>query len=157
MSIWFKKVSGPYGWMGNMAPYPIYFNGEMWRTSEALFQALRYANPSIMAQIQAEQSPMGANMVAKSGVNTPHRVIVPMSRQDVQNMKLCVMLKFTQHPNLSNLLLATGNQIIFEDASGRKKVNDLFWGAHPNPANPNVALQGNNVMGEILMEIRAIL
>jgi predicted NAD-dependent protein-ADP-ribosyltransferase YbiA (DUF1768 family) len=100
---------------------------------------------------------MGAKMVAKSGVNTPHRVIVPMSRQDVQNMKLCVMLKFTQHPNLSNLLLATGNQIIFEDASGRKKVNDLFWGAHPNPANPNVALQGNNVMGEILMEIRAIL
>ncbi len=157
MSIWFKKVSAPYGWMGNMAPYPIYFNGEMWRTSEALFQALRYANPAIMAQIQAEQSPMGAKMVAKSGVNTPNRVMVPMSRQDVQNMKLCVMLKFTQHPNLANLLLATGNQIIFEDASGRKKVNDLFWGAHPNPANPNVALQGNNVMGKILMEIRAIL
>ena len=46
-SIWFKKVAEPYGWMGNMAPYPIKFDGKVWLTSEALFQSMRYDDVSV--------------------------------------------------------------------------------------------------------------
>ena len=108
---------------------------------------MRFNDPIIKGVIQAKESPMAAKMIAKKTIYRKHRVIEPMSPQDIANMEACVLLKFQQHPKIARLLLATGNQIIFEDASGRKRVNDLFWGAHPNPANPNVSLQGNNVMG----------
>ena len=38
----FSKVALPYGWLGNMAPYPIIYEGKRWRTIEALFQSLRF-------------------------------------------------------------------------------------------------------------------
>ena len=157
MPIWFKKVADPYGWMGNMAPYPITYNGKVWRTSEALFQSLRYADPVIIEQIRQQKSPMGAKLVAKSSVNIVHRVIDAMSPQDVVNMEMCVLLKFQQHPDIAKLLKATAPNPIYEDATNRNKVNDLFWGAHRNPQNPNHPINGLNKMGEILMQVRAII
>ena len=32
MSLWFNGVNEPNGWMGNMAPYPIKYNGKVWLT-----------------------------------------------------------------------------------------------------------------------------
>ncbi|MBM3185779.1 MAG: NADAR family protein [Bacteroidota bacterium] len=157
MPIWFKKVKEPYGWMGNMAPYPITYSGVVWRTSEALFQSLRYADPTIIEQIRQERSPMGAKFVAKSGVNIVHRVIEPMSPRDVTNMEMCVLLKFQQHDDIAMLLKATTPHQIYENATGRKKVNDLFWGAHQDPNNPDFPIQGQNTMGEILMRVRSII
>ena len=156
-NIWFKKVAEQYGWMGNMAPYPITYNGKVWRTSEALFQSLRYADPVIIEQIRQQKSPMGAKLVAKSSVNIVHRVIDAMSPQDVANMEMCVLLKFQQHPDIAKLLKATVPNPIYEDATNRNKVNDLFWGAHRNPQNPNHPINGLNKMGEILMQVRLII
>ena len=34
----FTKVALPFGWLGNMAPYPVTYGGKAWRTTEALFQ-----------------------------------------------------------------------------------------------------------------------
>ena len=47
MSLWFNGVNEPNGWMGNMAPYPIPYNGQVWLTSEALFQSMRFNDPLI--------------------------------------------------------------------------------------------------------------
>ncbi len=79
MSLWFKGVKEPNGWMGNMAPYPITYNGQVWRTSEALFQAMRFNDPLIKGLIQAENSPMAAKMIAKKTIYRKHRIIKPMS------------------------------------------------------------------------------
>jgi ribA/ribD-fused uncharacterized protein len=155
MSLWFKGVNEPNGWMGNMAPYPITYNGQVWRTSEALFQSMRFNDPLIKGVIQAEGSPMSAKMKAKS--HRANYIIAPMSPQDIANMEACVLLKFQQHPKIARLLMATGNHTIYEDASGRNKPNDLFWGAHRDPKNPILPINGQNRMGEILMKVRGIL
>lgn len=157
MSIWFKKVKEPYGWMGNMAPYPITYKGKVWRTSEALFQALRYNDPIIIEQIRQQKSPMAAKLVSKNKMNIVHRVIEAMSPQDVANMEMCVLLKFQQHLDIAKLLKATDFHHIYEDATNRNKVNDLFWGAQRDPNNPNQAIKGLNTMGEILMRVREII
>ena len=157
MSIWFKGVNEPNGWMGNMAPYPITYNGQVWRTSEALFQSMRFNDPLIKGVIQAEESPMAAKMIAKKIIYRKHRVIEPMSPQDIANMEACVLLKFQQHPKIARLLMATGKHPIYEDASGRNKSNDLFWGVHRDPKNPIMPINGQNRMGEILMKVRGIL
>jgi predicted NAD-dependent protein-ADP-ribosyltransferase YbiA (DUF1768 family) len=46
--IGFTKVDLPYGWMGNMAAYPLKYENKVWLTSEALFQALRFDDIEIL-------------------------------------------------------------------------------------------------------------
>ena len=148
-SIWFKKVAEPFGWMGNMAPYPIEFEGKIWRTSEALFQAMRYEDVEIKELIRAEKSPMGAKMKAKKYKDK--MVVVPMSVDDVENMKKCVRLKFDQHPKIKDLLMKTHGRLIFEDIGNRNGERHKFWGA--KKVSDSVG-NGVNTMGKILMELR---
>ena len=146
----FSKVALPYGWLGNMAPYPIIYEGKRWRTIEALFQSLRFTDENIIEAIRNEKSPMGAKMKAKSFKSSYS--ISPLSQQDIENMKLCLQLKFSQHSDLRNKLLKTGEHTIIEDIGSRRVARHEFWGAYKNEKNEWV---GNNLMGKLLMELRA--
>ena len=66
-TIAFTKVTLPYGWLGNMAPFPVLYGLLEWRTTEALFQALRFAaDDPVRELIRAEKSPMAAKMPRSS-------------------------------------------------------------------------------------------
>lgn len=149
MSIWFKKVKEEYGWMGNMAPYPIKFDGKVWLTSEALFQGMRYDVVGIKEIIRSEKSPMGAKMKAKKFKD--QMVVVPMSAEDVENMRKCVRMKFDQHPDLKKELMKTKGVFIYEDIGNRNGERHKFWGAKKISENEG---DGQNMMGKILMELR---
>lgn len=144
----FTKVNLPYGWLGNMAPYPIEFNGQVWRTSEALFQALRFESLEIREIIRDQKSPMSAKMKAKPF--NKQMVIAPCSAEDLDNMRLCIRLKFDQHSTLKEKLLKTGDHEIIEDIGSRSGPRHLFWGAK----RINGLWQGENNMGKLLMELR---
>ena len=144
----FSKVDLPYGWMGNMSPYKIEFEGKIWLTSEALFQAMRFKDESIRELIRLEKSPMSAKMKAKKFKD--QMVVIPMSMEDVENMKKCVRLKMEQHQVLREKLLRTGKFRIIEDIGIRRKERDMFWGAYKE----NDKWIGENTMGKIWMEIR---
>jgi ribA/ribD-fused uncharacterized protein len=145
----FNKVKEEFGWLGNMAPYSINYENQIWKTSEALFQAMRFNNPEIRELIRKEKSPMGAKMKAKS--HQKFRVVEPMSDEDVENMKKCVRLKFEQNPEIRIMLLGTGDSEIIEDIGNRNGERHKFWGA--KRVNEN-QFDGINMMGEILMELR---
>ena len=147
--IWFKKVKEEYGWMGNMAPYPITFEGKVWRTSEALFQGMRFDDEVIKEIIRKEKSPMGAKMKAKK--YSDQMVVVPMSELDVEQMKKCVRMKFDQHPALKKMLMDTVGSHIYEDIGNRKGERHKFWGVKKINENEG---EGQNMMGRILMELR---
>lgn len=148
-AIGFTKVALPYGWMGNMSPYPIEYGGVIWRTSEALFQAMRFTDPEIKEAIRAEKSPMGAKFKAKSFAD--QRTVEPLSKEDVDNMKLCVRLKVEQHPGLKHELIRTQNTYIFEDVTARGlRGSNAFWGA----LRTDYTRTGMNVLGKIWMELR---
>lgn len=145
----FTKVALPYGWLGNMSPYPIQFNGLTWRTSEALFQALRFKDQEIQELIRAEKSPMGAKMVMKS--NVKDIVVEPHSDKDLLNMKMCLRFKLNQHPNLIKDLIDTGDARIIEDVTKRgNKGGNLFWGA----MLVDDEWVGQNKLGELWMTLR---
>lgn len=148
-SVWFKKVAEKYGWMGNMAPYPIMYNGKVWLTSEALFQGMRYDDEEIKEIIRKEKSPMGAKMKAKKYKD--QMVVIPMSPQDVENMRKCVKMKFDQHPQLKKELMNTKGAFIYEDIGNRNGERHKFWGAKKISENEG---DGQNMMGRILMELR---
>ena len=145
----FSKVDLPYGWLGNMSPFPITFEEKIWKTSEALFQALRFDNEKIREELRLQLSPMGAKMKAKTYRNSLS--IVPCSDQDVENMKVCLKLKFTQHTELREKLLRTGDHTIVEDLVKRRGDRHLFWGAYKSIDNEWV---GKNTLGLLLMSLR---
>ena len=148
-NVWFKKVAEEYGWMGNMAPYPIKFDGKVWRTSEALFQCMRFDDDNVKEIIRGEKSPMGAKMKAKK--YRDQMVVVPMSELDVENMRKCVKMKFDAHPQLKRQLMNTKDAFIYEDIGNRNGERHKFWGAKKWSESEGA---GNNMMGKILMDLR---
>jgi ribA/ribD-fused uncharacterized protein len=148
----FTSVALPYGWMGNMAPYPLNFENRVWRTSEALFQAMRFENEELSELIRSQTSPMAAKMKAKSNRN--QMILEPHSGEDLDNMRLVIDLKFGQHPTLAEMLIKTGNSYIYENVEKRKSKSGLFWGAIFDNENN---MRGQNQLGLILMEKRAAL
>ena len=145
----FTKVALPYGWLGNMSPFPLEFGGKQWRTSEALFQALRFKDQAIQELIREEKSPMGAKFIMKA--HKEHMTIEPHSKKDVMNMKMCLKLKLQQHPSLVEELINTGDKIIIEDVTARgDKGGNLFWGAMLVDGE----WVGENTLGKLWMDLR---
>jgi ribA/ribD-fused uncharacterized protein len=149
MTIAFTKVRLPYGWMGNMAPYPITHGGLLWRTSEALFQALRLPEGhEVRELIRTQKSPMAAKMTAKRYAS--ERTVVPMSEIDVDLMRTVLRLKVSQHPDLTGFLVRTGSERLIEDCSNRPNESGLFWGA----ALRGDQWVGKNTLGRLWEELR---
>jgi ribA/ribD-fused uncharacterized protein len=150
MEISFTKVNLPYGWLGNMAPYPVEYGGKQYRTTEALFQVLRFQGfPDIQEKIREQKSPMSAKMIAKG-----NKHLIPdyefCGTQDIEHMELCLRLKLEQHPQLKEDLLATKDYPIIENCSSRPHGTGLIWGA----AFINNEWQGQNILGKLWEKIR---
>ena len=150
-----RAVNEEYGWLGNMSPHPVQYDGKWWKTAEALFQALRFPmsavndkGENIREMIRAQKSPMAAKMKAKS--SKTQMIIIPMGNEDLQNMRMVLRLKFNCNP-LESDLLATGERFIVEDCSKRPSKSGLFWGAKKLPDG---TWRGTNMLGKLLMELR---
>ena len=146
----FTGVDKPYGWLGNMAPFRIDYKRQRWLTSEALFQSMRYDDLKVKEIIRAEKSPLSAKM--KSKTNKDLMVVEPCSPEDLENMRLCIRLKFEQNPVIKEKLKKTFPHEIIEDVSKRNGARHEFWGARNNGGN----WTGQNHMGKLLMELRDI-
>jgi predicted NAD-dependent protein-ADP-ribosyltransferase YbiA (DUF1768 family) len=156
--IGFTKVDLPYGWLGNMSPFWIEHEGKRYRSTEALFQCLRFdgcpqaERELAVKEIMAEPSPMIAKNKAKS-----HRKKLGFNKADIGNeediarMKFCLKLKLQQHPHLVGKLLYTKDAFIVEDCTDRKKSSTgEIWGAKL----VNNEWIGRNLLGNLWMELR---
>ena len=149
----FTKISLPYGWLGNMAPYPITDEtGRIWRTTEHLFQALRFSDEDVRNAIGRTVSAMSAKMLARA--NASRMTVVPQSEADIDNMRYCLRLKVEQYPELRQQLLATGDELIVEDVTNRQRGSALYWGGVPTVDG---SFRGINRLGALWMELRAVL
>ena len=154
-----RKVAEPGGWLSNMSPHPVEFQGLKWWHAEALFQALRFAPDDEEARqaVRDPRSPMAAKMIAKR--YKARQVVVPLSDRDVANMRLCIRLKLESHPDLVRRLQASGDALLVEDCSSRgRRANNLFWGAVRVPdsvARLGHVWEGQNMLGRLWMEERA--
>lgn len=150
--ITFTKVKLPFGWLGNMSPHTIAFEGKLWRTAEALFQAMRFdktTDREIITAIHASMSPMSAKMIAKRYVDK--MIITPRSAEDVLNMMTILRLKAVQHADLKFQLIKTGDAQLIEDVSARPNESGLFWGAR---RLADGTWSGQNKLGRTWMALR---
>lgn len=151
MTIAFTRVNDPYGWLSNMAPWTVDWDGVQWIRAEHAFQAMRFPKDCPMREaILHAANPMAAKFIAKANVSL--MTVVPQSEEDVENMRLVVRLKIEQHLLLKKWLLATGDELIVEDCTRRQRGSGLFWGAART--GPPAAWKGDNMLGVIWMELR---
>jgi len=142
MTIRFGRLADPYGWMSNFAPHAIVVDGKRWPTSEHYFQAQKFAGTAHEDAIRLAASPMIAAHMGRSR-KRPLRSDWETVKDDV--MRRAVSEKFRQHASLRAALLATGDAEIVEQSK-----RDAYWGDGGDG-------KGRNMLGRILMEVRAAL
>jgi ribA/ribD-fused uncharacterized protein len=142
----FLKTAEPFGGLSNMAAgYPITLYGVRCRTSEHLYQALKFPDhPEVQLEIMGNPSPMGAKMVAKR-----YRQLIRPDWEEIklQVMVYCVLAKLKANfKRFGDLLLSTGSADIVEISSK----HDTYWGCVPD----GEFLVGHNYLGVLLTELR---
>lgn len=143
--ITFKSTKGKNGALSNMAPgFPIYIGNTFIRTSEALYQALRFPDyPEIQQQIIENKSPISAKKFGRTKLENTRK---DWNQHRFKIMKLCIDLKLYQNKeSFSKVLLSTNDLPIVEYTD-----KDKVWGA-VEEGNYYV---GTNALGRLLMELR---
>lgn len=138
----FYSTADEYGEFSNFSAYPIQIGGRMWPTSEHYFQAMKFNDKSKQEKIRKAHSPMVA---AKIGRDRKNKLRKDWESTKVNVMRDAVMAKFSQHVELRELLLDTGDAKLIEHTA-----NDSYWGDGGDG-------KGKNMLGRILMEVRAAL
>ena len=140
-AIKFYSISDEYGEFSNFAGYPIRVGKKTWPTTEHYFQAMKFSDKSEQEKIRKANSPMLAARMGRDRKKRKLRKDWESAKDNV--MREAVLAKFTQHDELRELLLATGDVKIIEHTA-----NDDYWGDGGDG-------KGKNMLGRILMDVRA--
>lgn len=140
MTIEFYSTKSEYGKFSNFAAFGFRVDGQWYRTSEHYFQAMKFEDADYQERIRETKSPM---IAARLGRSRKVKIRSDWEEVKVDVMRTAVRAKITQHDELQELLLGTGEESIVE-AAGR----DYFWGIGKDGS-------GQNWLGKILMEVRS--
>ena len=149
-SVFFHKKTDNYWILSNMASCPLEIEGIPFKSSEHLFQTLKFAtSESIIAVYRSNNAKMTAKHYQKLG---GHR------REDwerilVDVMKFCLQQKYEQCPEFRKELDSTKgyNIVELQDAKNDKESSRAnAWGVKTKGEN----YEGPNLMGRLLMELR---
>lgn len=141
-TIRFYRPSEDYGEFSNFSPHRIHLDGKSWPTSEHYFQAQKFHDPAYRERIRTARSPMDA---ANLGRDRKQKLRPDWESMKVEVMRNAVRAKFSQHAELTALLLATGDAKLVEHTA-----NDAYWGDGGDG-------RGRNMLGQVLMQVREAL
>ncbi len=123
----------------NFSSFAIEWKGDLWMTSEHVYQAEKFEDPTIRKEIQECRS-------AHNAMKTAHKHRSAY-RENWDNLKLAVMkeilhTKVEQHPYVKKKLLESGDKELIENSW-----RDDYWGWGPNK-------DGANHLGKLWMQVR---
>ena len=135
----FYKENQQWGEFSNFALFTIKIKGVLWKTTEHYFQAQKFEDNNYKNKIRTCISPMKAAELGRS-----RKVKIKRNWDKLKDniMYDAVYAKFTQHKELKELLLSTGDKKIIEHTE-----HDFYWGDGGNGT-------GKNKLGKILMNVR---
>ena len=135
----FYSTREMYGGFSNFSKHIVDLDGHTWRTSEHYFQAMKFeGHPDYTDILNARDARTAADMGRDR--TRPFRSDWDTVKDDI--MRNILKAKFTQHEDLKELLLSTGDATIIEDTK-----NDNYWGNGGDDS-------GKNMLGKLLMELR---
>lgn len=142
MTVMFYNTQGKYGSFSNFSRHGFELDAKYWRTSEHYFQAQKFAGTEHEEVVRRAKTPKEAAAIGRDR-GRPLRSDWEQVKDDV--MRRAVLRKFETHADIREVLLSTGDEQLVENAP-----SDYYWGCGRDGS-------GKNRLGEILMEVRAIL
>ena len=140
----YRSSERPYGPFSNLYRREVEFEGEVFATSEHAYQAGKPRKAAVREWLLAAPSPA---LLAMAAHGLYYWDIAPgWSTNKLERMRGVLRAKFTQHEDLKELLLSTGDARLVESATVDNEVN-RFWG--------EVNGVGKNTLGIMLMELRS--
>lgn len=141
MAIYFYLPRDAWGWLSNFSPHGVELDSAWWPTVEHFFQAAKFVetDPDHAAAILRVPKPRDA---ARMGRDRSHPLRRDWEAVKEEVMRRAVQCKFETHPDLRQMLLATGDEQIVEASPV-----DFYWGCGGDGT-------GLNRLGKILMEVR---
>jgi ribA/ribD-fused uncharacterized protein len=140
MAICFFSQSETHREFSNFAPFGIDLDEARWPSVEHYYQAQKFADPQLRTLIRKAAKPV----IAKNLADKNKAAIRPdWDAVKDEVMYRAVKRKFELHPQLRELLLATGADDIVETAP-----TDYYWGVGREGT-------GQNRLGKIIERIRA--
>ena len=142
--ICFYNSNEKYYEFTNFYERPILIDNKNWNTSGHYFQAQKFVGTPYLERIRHMQRLQDAFDFSREPT------LSQWLRSDWEKVKLSVMYKallakFSQHKDLKDLLLQTGNRELIEHTS-----NDSYWGDGGDG-------RGQNNLGKLLMRVRNVL
>jgi ribA/ribD-fused uncharacterized protein len=131
-----------YGSFSNFSIHGVQLDGHWWPTVEHYFQAQKFAGTEHEDEVRRASTPKRAAEIGRDR-KRPLRPDWEQVKDGI--MRRAVLKKFETHSVLRELLLSTGDDEIVENAP-----HDYYWGCGRTGT-------GRNMLGQILMEIRALL
>ena len=131
-----KVFDGEYAFLSNFYERKVEYEGITYGSSEAAFQAQK--------TLDIEERLQFASLTPMQSKRNGRKVAL---RPDWEGVKVLtmyeiVLAKFTQNPDLAEMLIATGDEELVEG----NYWHDTFWGVCDGV--------GTNFLGKILMQIR---
>ena len=139
-AIEFNSKSETFAELSNFYGAPFTINGKTYPTVEHFFQSQKFpGDPVLQEKIRVAKTPVGEKRMGQA--KSEH------FRPDWDEVKETVMIeglraKFSQNPQLADLLRSTGTAMLIE-----KMPRDSYWGSGPNGC-------GRNRMGRLLEQVR---
>lgn len=140
----YRANEKPYGAFSNLYRREIEFEGVVYPTAEHAYQAGKPRKDSVREWLMSAPSPSLLAMAAHGLYSWD--IQSNWSKVKFERMKQVLRAKFTQHEDLTALLLSTGEARLVESATVDNLVNRT-WG--------EVNGKGKNMLGKLLMEIRS--
>ena len=140
-----RKVKEPWGIFGNFAPTPIIINGVTFKTSELLFQLMKFKEKEPILAVYNAKTP---KMIAKHWEKTHRRE--DWGRMIVDAMKFCITQKYEQSEDFRKELERSKGKYIVEDQTSFPKKTPDTWGVKQQGSD----FVGPNLLGRLLMELR---
>lgn len=140
MAIRFYHIHEPYGCFSNFSRHGFELDGAYWPTSEHYFQAQKYAGTPYVEQVRQAATPKEAFSL---GHNKDWSIRPDWNHVKDDVMRKAVLKKFETHADIRAILLSTGEEELIEASPV-----DWYWGEGADQT-------GKNMLGKILMEVRA--
>jgi len=128
-----------YGWLSNYFVCDFMLDGHNWTSTEHYYQAQKTLDPTYREIIRLAATPDESKRLGNSSEChirpdwNIHRVVA---------MRNAIQAKFTQNPELMELLISTGNTELMENST-----QDYYWGC-------GVDGSGRSMLGLLLMHLR---
>lgn len=139
------KVAEPWGIFGNFARTPIVIDEVMFKTSEQLFQLMKFKDKEPVLAVYNANNP---KMTTKHWEKTHRRS--DWGQMVVDAMKFCLTKKFEQSEDFRAELERSRGKFIVEDQTSFTKKTPDTWGVKLQGDN----FVGPNLLGRLLMELR---